>query len=199
MSKDSKTDWYWPLGGIHYSHEIRDWYPEEAEMLGILTILWNRQENTLRNIFIRILQAKKVEYAEAIWDRQPTHQAKRDLLALALQTARLSKRQAGILRYVIDKTKLMADRRNELLHAEYVVHGRTDRLHARVKAPRSAKPPIHHPAGKSDLAVVITDLEYLLQATEAASLELLPRGMRTRLNKLFANHTKSETPTPENQ
>ncbi len=185
--RDPKADWYWPLGELEHQHEIRDFFSDEAEMLGIITILWNRQELKLRMIYSKIIASKRKAYAEAIWDRQPTHQARRDLLAIALHTANLTKRQAAILKLVIDKTKVIADRRNELLHAEYVVHGRTDKLHARVKAPRSNKPPKHQTATSADLQKVINDLEHLLQMTEAAWFEfrtLKDRRLSAELDKI---------------
>lgn len=138
-------------------------------MIGVITILWNRQELKLAKIYSKLIASKRPEYAMAIWERQPTHQARRDLLALALQTVKLTKQQAGILNYVIEKTKTLADRRNELIHAEYVVHGRTDKLHAKIKSPRSTKPPKHQKLSAEDLQQVIDDLEQLILATEAAS------------------------------
>ncbi len=165
---------------------MRDFFPDEAAALGVLTILWNRQELALRRLFLQILASQRRAFAEAIWERQPTHQARRDLLALALHTVKMTKRQRAFLRHVVDKTKDIADRRNELMHAEYVVHGRTDTLHARVKAPRSTKPPKHQRAGVKDLEIVIANLEELLDATEAAWLEFVPRRMKRLLKGLKA-------------
>lgn len=190
-------DWYWPLGALDYAHEIHDFFPEEAELIGAITILWNRQEKALRQIFVNLLSARQREYAVAIWDRQPTHQARRDLLALALTTVKLSKRKAAILRWVIENTKTVADRRNELIHAEYVVHGRTDQLHAKVSAPRSNKPPKHQKAAVADLKTVQETLVHLLQATEAASLELAPPKMQ-RLRKQIAQFVEEHGPFPKN-
>lgn len=171
-AKERKPDWYWPLAALEYEHEIAEFFPDEAQLLGTIMILWNRQELALRSIFVDLLNARQRTYAEAIWDRQPTHQAKRDLLALALTTVKLSKRKAGILTWVIENTKTLADRRNELIHAEYVVHHRTDRLHAKVKSPRSTKPPKYQQVGVSDLRVVVEELSRLLQGTEAARISL---------------------------
>lgn len=150
-------------------------------MLGAITILWNRQELALRSLYLRILASQRPAYAEAIWDRQPTHQARRDLLALAIHTVKLTKRQAEALNWLIEKTKTLADRRNELLHAEYVVHGRTDQLHAKVKAPRSNKPPKHQKVATADLKTVIADLERLLQVAEWVRLELFGTRRARRL------------------
>src|SRR4051812_17682830 len=129
MSRNPTEDDFWPLGGLSYASEIHDYYPDEAELLGTIAILWNRQELALRRIFLRILASKREAYAEAIWDRQSTHQGRRDLLATALHTVKLTKRQTIYLNWIIENTKTVADRRNELLHAEYVVHHRTSKLH----------------------------------------------------------------------
>ena len=66
-------------------------------MLGIITILWNRQEAALYRIYKKLIASKRPEYAKAIWERQPTHQARRDLLGLALHTVKMTKRQAEFL------------------------------------------------------------------------------------------------------
>lgn len=186
MAKSPPKDWYWPLGGINYASEVHDFFPEEAELLGSITILWNRQEAALRRLFAELIapRATRRDYALAIWDRQPTHQARRDMLALAFDAAKLTKRQKGILKWIVDRTKTLADRRNDLMHAEYVVHGRTDALHARVKAPKSQKPPKHQRAAVSDLIVVERELEHLLQATEAALFEFMPARKRRDLKAL---------------
>lgn len=198
MADDPKPDWYWPLGALEYQHEIDEAYPDEARLLGAIMILWNRQELTLRDIFVDLLNARQRDYAEAIWDRQPTHQAKRDLLALALSTVKLSKRKAGILNWVIDHTKTLADRRNELIHAEYVVHHRTHRLHAKVKSPRSTKPPKYQQVGESDLRVVIDELSFLLRATEGAYMELSSRFRRLAKKLDLGPAPKSPPPPREN-
>lgn len=197
MTKPPLTDWYWPLGALDYAREIHDFFPEEAELIGVITILWNRQDKALKRIFVSLLSARQRAYAEAIWDRQPTHQARRDLLALALQTVRLSKRKAAILSSVIENTKMVADRRNELIHAEYVVHGRTDQLHAKVAAPRSTKPPKHQKVAPTDLRTVVDRLVQLLQATEAASLELGSRSTQ-RLLKQLEKFAEEHGPFPKN-
>lgn len=196
---ERKADWYWPLAALEYEHEIEDTYPDEARLLGTIMILWNRQELALRDIFLDLINARQREYAKAIWDRQPTHQAKRDMLALAITTVRMSKRKAGILAWVIDHTKTLADRRNELIHAEYVVHHRTQRLHAKVKAPRSNKPPKYQQVGESDLRVVVEELSFLLRATEGAYIELSSRFKRMAKQLDLMPRAKSPQPPQENQ
>jgi hypothetical protein len=184
MAKDPKRDWYWPLGALDYALEIEEDFPDEAQLLGIITILWNRQEMALKRLFKCLLSSNRPAFAESIWDRQSTHQARRDLLALALQTVKLTKRQRGILGWIIENTKTLADRRNELIHAEYVVHGRTNKLHAKVKAPRSNKPAKHQKASASDLQKVVNDLCFLVQATEAAWSSFWPRSMMKMRDEL---------------
>jgi len=177
-------DWFWPLGALDYDREIREAYAEEAELLGVMTILWNRQELALRSLFQCLVASKRPAFAEAIWDRQPTHQARRELLSVALRTVRMTRHQAAILGWVLEHTKSVADRRNELIHAEYVVHGRTDKLHARVKSPRSNKPAKHQKATVSDLEQVVTSLSELVQSTEAAIVHFRPRSYRRFLASL---------------
>jgi hypothetical protein len=198
-ARERQADWYWPLAALEYEHEIDEAFPDEARLLGTIMILWNRQELALRGIFLDLLNARQRPYAEAIWDRQPTHQAKRDMLGLALTTVRLSKRKAGILTWVIDHTKTLADRRNELIHAEYVVHHRTQRLHAKVKAPRSNKPPKYQQVGVSDLRVVVEELSFLLRATEGAYTELSSRFRRMAKQLDLGPRAKTHQPPPENQ
>ncbi len=159
-------------------------------MIGVIAIIWNRQELALRRLFIEILQSAIPAYAEAIWDRQPTHQARRDLLAIARETAELTERQIHILDWIIDHTKTAADRRNELMHAEYVVHGRTDVLHAKVKAPRSNKPAKHQKVSAKDLRRVVDELTMLLQATESAPPEFFPPAKRKQWDELGEEITK---------
>lgn len=116
------------------------------------------------------------------------------MLALALETVKLTKRQKGVLHWVIEHTKTLADRRNELIHAEYVVHGRTNKLHAKVKPPRSHKPAKHQKAAASDLKVVVADLQLLVQATEAAWFEFATRSTKklmAGLRKIAADVQRS--------
>lgn len=153
-------------------------------MIGVITILWNRQELALRSIFLNILEPRDKAFGEAIWDRQPTHQAKRDLLALSLENATMSDRAKSILSYIIDKTKIMADRRNELIHAEYVVHGRTEKLHAKVKSPRSTKGAKYQKLSVKDLQTIINDLDELLGITEANTFEFLGADARKDWDKI---------------
>lgn len=199
-TKKLKDDWYWPLGAIDYALEIWEEFPDEAQLLGVITILWNRQEIALRNLYRALIASPRTAYAEAIWDRQPTHQARRDLLSIALHTVKLTKRQTGILTAVIENTKTLADRRNELIHAEYVVHGRTDTLHARVKAPRSNKPPKHQKAAPKDLERVAAELSHLVASTEFAIVDFMPRSWKLRQKKFtdIFDLIRSGEPLPQN-
>jgi hypothetical protein len=176
-----KAPWFWPLGGLSYSTEVRDFFPEQAELLGTITMLWNRQELALRDCFLNVLEPSVWAYGEAIWNRQSTHQNKRALLSLALEHGKLSKRQQQILDWVIENTKTVADRRNELIHAEYVVHGGTGELHAKVTAPRALKPK-HQRLSVRELNKVIEQLDRLLQAPEAAKFELLSPAKRAEFD-----------------
>ncbi len=66
------------------------------------------------------------------------------------------------------------------------MHGRTDKLHAKVKPPRSNKPPKHQKAATTDLQTVINDLEQLIMATESAWFEFTTRKEK----RLIANISK---------
>ena len=91
----------------------------------------------------------------------------------------------------------MADRRNALMHAEYVVHGRTDKLHAKVKAPRSTKPPKHQKLSKKDLQAIVDDLEHLLRVTEASTFVFTTRKDR-KLMAAFDKALAELKPSPQN-
>ena len=179
-------DFYWPLGSMGYSPEISDYYPEEAQMVGVITIMWNRIELALQSIFLDLLEPRTKEFGEAIWQRQPTHQARRDMLAAAINTVDLNEYQQDLLSHIIDKTKVMADRRNELMHAEYVVHGRTEKLHAKVKLPRSAKPAKFQKITPKDLQIVIDGMDNLFGLIEGAYFEFLGPEAKEKHEKLMA-------------
>lgn len=179
---DTDPDSYWPLAALEYEAEIED-FADEAQMLGAIMILWNRQEIVMGKIFLDMLGSRQRGYAQAIWDRQPTHQARRDLLELALTTVKLTKRKKAILRWVLDKTKTLADRRNELIHAEYVVRFGTDHLHAKVKSPRSTKPAKFQKLDIPALKTVVEEISFLVRATESAYMQVSSR--MKRLSKLL--------------
>jgi len=184
-------DWYWPLAGLEYAIEIREFFSSEAELIGTITILWNRQELALRQVFLNILEPRIKSFGEAIWDRQPTHKSKRDLLTLAMDNTKLNHRQKAILNYIIEKTKNLADRRNQLIHAEYVVHGRTNILHGKIKSPRSTKPPKYQKLSPKDLTSVVVELEGLLGITEYNEFEFLGPEPRIHHDKLMKDLTES--------
>jgi hypothetical protein len=176
-SRFPKT-WFWPLGLLGYGEEIKASFSAEAELLGVMTILWNQHESHLKRIFVMLLAPGFNPYAEAIWNLQPTHQAKRNMLALALEHVDLTERQRVLLDHILEKTKTAADRRNDLIHGEYVVHGNTGQLFAIIQSPRSAKPPRHQKNTAKDLARAVRELEELMQITAALSVELLPADLR---------------------
>jgi hypothetical protein len=156
-----------------YGGEIAQFYADEAAMIGAITILWNHHEDRLRAIFARILASPKEGYAEAIWDRQPTHQAKRNLLAMALDFGGLNDGQRDLLERVIEDTKTLADRRNDLLHGKYVVHGNTNNLFAVVRSPNSTKPAKYQKNTVNDLDKVSEALERLIDLAGYLNVSLL--------------------------
>lgn len=185
MKKRAKEEFYWPLGLVQYGAEIEELYPDEAQLLGAITILWNHHEDALRSIFSNMFESGRKSYCEAIWDRQPTHQAKRNLLAMALEHVELTDRQRLLLEEVLKRTKKFADRRNDLIHGIYEVHGRSSELFARVKS-RGAKAEKRQRSSKKALQQAVQDLEMLMQLESALSIEMIdPDG------KLIASMTAS--------
>jgi hypothetical protein len=170
--KPKGEEFYWPLGQLGRGDEIQDLFPEEAKLLGILTILWNNQEENLGRIFTHFFP-KRDAFAAAIWNRQPTHHAKRSLLALALDHADLTERHKAILGWIIEQTKKIADRRNELVHGIYVVHGKNDQLFAKTRPPNSSKPPKYQKSSAEAIQATIAELEDLIGVTEGFSTEML--------------------------
>ncbi|MEH6697810.1 MAG: hypothetical protein V7672_03830 [Brevundimonas sp.] len=165
---------YWPLGRLGHADEIREHFSEEAALIGTLTILWNNHEIDLSRLFTYLVGGKH-SYAYAIWARQPTHKARRDLLELALEHGDLDEPRRVQLAEIIKGTKAIADQRNDLIHAEYVVHSRTDRLHAKVRAPNSAKPPTYHGSSVKDLQRIIDELGRLNGITSQLIVDLYDR------------------------
>lgn len=176
------NDFYWPLGGLGFGDEIAEVYPEEASLLGAITILWNYHEDQLRAVFLRLMASPHETYAGAVWDRQPTHQAKRNLLALALEhRSDLTPLQRTLLSEVLEGTKRVADRRNELLHGIYMVHGNTQQVFAVSQSPNSTKPPRYHKSSVKDLRVVLADLERMISVQGYLAVSLIdPDGRMIR-------------------
>lgn len=198
-TRKPREEFYWLLGRIGYGSEVRDFFPEEAELIGVLTILWNVHEKNLRSLFVRILGGPHEDYVAAIWDRMPTHHARRGTLALALEYGALDDKQAALLTEVIDRTKRLADRRNTLIHAEFVVKSGTEQLFAKSRPPNSSKPAIHQKTTKADLAKLVTEVEELITMDEALSVSLLPPDLvdsvRALAGRRFGNAPR---PLPQN-
>lgn len=134
---------YWPLGVLGHSAEIEDLFPEEAMCIGIITILWNNQEQSLIELFKLLLGAKAPAVAISIMERQLTHKYRRDLIETAKRHADLPDHLEHWANLVLKNTKTLADRRNELMHGQYVVSAKDDRLYAEVRSPNSSKPSKH--------------------------------------------------------
>jgi hypothetical protein len=181
MVRRHPDDFYWAVGGLGYGGEIQDLFQDEAALLGVITILWNHYEGQLRALFVQMLKTPRTSYAEAIWDRQPTHQAKRNLLAMAADHGKLSAKSKQILAVLIEETKAVADRRNDLLHGRYEVHGNTDQLFAVTKSPNSSKPPKRHKSTVKDLEKVIASIERLMQLRFLLAVQLFDASGKKRL------------------
>lgn len=188
-------DFYWPVGSIAYGDEIADLFPDEASLIGTIAILWNYHEDQLRDVFVRLSGSPHAQFAAAIWDRQPTHQAKRGLLSLALENIpNLTPLQRELLSAVIERTKKIADRRNELLHGVYVVHGNTDNLFAVSRRPNSSKPEKYHKSSIRDLRQVLADLEELMAIRSHLSVTLIDPEGKLIQEIRSARHTWKGTP-----
>ncbi|MEO8926387.1 MAG: hypothetical protein ABI306_04415 [Caulobacteraceae bacterium] len=192
---------YYPLGFVSGSAEIREWFPLEAELLGTFVIIWNRHEMRLRQAFVKLTGARSKTLIGAIWDRQPTHQAKRALLSLALRNVKLNEKQRQLLELSIDRSKTIADGRNDLIHAEYVMSARHEML-AKVSSPNSTKPPRYRRVTAKDLERAIDELEQVAAITDALNLELAdPAGALRAETRRLADEmlAKRLPPPPQNQ
>lgn len=186
MKKVDFSDSHWPLGLLGYAGEIEDLFPEEAMHIGIITILWNIHEANLSRLFCSILGAKSESFARAIIAKQPTHKAKRDLLALALQHTKLTKKRTNWLNAVLHETKRLADRRNSLIHGKYVVSFQNNDLYTEQNSPNSTRPKKPQRNSVKELKKVTQDLEALVQFTEGLCWEFSGRKVTRGINRLIA-------------
>ncbi|MEO8560248.1 MAG: hypothetical protein ABI439_14350 [Rhodospirillales bacterium] len=170
-AKQTPDDFHWPLGKLGRSSEIENLFPEEAMCIGVITILWNNHEQNLIELFKLLLAAPVPNVASAIMERQFTHKYRRDLIEIARKHATLSDRDAQWTDLVIKKTKIVADRRNELMHGRYVVSAKDDRLYAEVSSPNAVKQKRQRNDIKA-LREVISGLEELVGLTEGLLVAL---------------------------
>ncbi len=118
---------------------------------------------------------------------------------MAVEHAGLSDRQRAILEEVLKRTKKFADRRNDLIHGVYEVHGNSEELFARVKSPQS-KAEKRQRSSKKALEQALSDLQELMGITSALSVEMLdPDGtlmssIRATWEKQQAEKAKGEPP-----
>lgn len=175
MAQDD--DRHYPLGFVSGWHEIRNDFAVEAELIGVLTISWNRMELRLRDGFVRMMGDQSA-FAAAIWDAQNTHQGRSKLLSLALETVPLSDDLASLLRKIIGETKRLSELRNTLTHSEYIVHSHTQELIAR-KA--RTKQPTYQSSSVADLEKIVTDVSDLTELVGAFSWLLIPQAARDDL------------------
>lgn len=175
MTQDE--DRHYPIGFVSGWREIRNDFAEEAELIGVLTISWNRMELRLRDGFIRMM-GDQGAFAAAIWDAQNTHQGRSRLLSLALETVHLSDDLASLLGTILDETKRLSELRNTLTHSEYLVHSETQELTAR--KPR-AKQPTYQSSSVTDLEKIVTDVGDLTELIGAFAWLLIPQAARDEL------------------
>lgn len=191
--KTNLSDGHWPLGALGYASEIEDTFPDEAMYIGIITILWNMHDENLSSLFCFLLGAKSESLARAIIDKQPTHKAKRDLLALAHANIKLSKHRAGWLDVIIKETKRLADRRNSLVHGRYVVSFKDNGLYTEQNSPNSTRLKKPQKNGLRELKKVAEELETLIRITEGFMAEFIVRKVERSFRKLaLRNESKSK-------
>lgn len=175
MAQDD--DRHYPLGFVAGWREIRNDFAEEAELIGVLTISWNRMELRLRDGFIRMM-GDQGAFAAAIWDAQNTHQGRSRLLSLALETVPLSDDLASLLGTILAETKRLSELRNTLTHSEYLVHSHTQELTAR--KPRTKKA-TYQSSSVADLEKIVADVGDLTELIGAFAWLLIPQAARDEL------------------
>ncbi|WP_333587273.1 hypothetical protein [Phenylobacterium sp.] len=177
-------DRHYPLGFVQGASEILDGFGAEAEAIGVITILWNRHELRLRDIFERLLEPVR-DFAAAVWEGENTHQGRAKLLRLAARTMQLSAVQAELLDAILERTASLSEKRNALAHAEYVVDLQSDALVARAR--RRQKPPIYHPSDLASLSRIIEDLREVDAIVGALSVELAPDDLKQSIAAVAAS------------
>lgn len=168
MKKHTTPDY--PLGFVSGASEVWDDYFEEAALIGVFTMMWNRHELRLKDVFIHMLAPHR-SFGQSIWDNANTHAAKMKLFSQAVGHMPLTANGKAILQKIVDETSRLSERRNALIHAEYVIHRETMDISARTN--RKDKPPVYVPATADELKKVIDDLDRATELVSHASLALL--------------------------
>lgn len=171
-----RTDY--PLGFVSGASEIWESYREEAALLGVFAMIWNRHELSLKRLFLFLVTPHR-EFAEAIWDQANTHKGKMTLFGHAVAHVPMSEENRSALREIISETTRLSVRRNALIHAEYVIHTETMDIAARTY--RRDKPSTYIPASVEELTLMINDLDRLSAKVDRTSLALLDPTMMTDL------------------
>jgi len=168
-----RTSEPYPLGFVSGAHEIIENWPEEAQMLGVITILWNRLEHHLKRIFLYVV-GEKPEFHTALWESETTHKGRMRLLTLALAHIELSDIRRSYLGEIIQRVGVLSGKRNALTHGEYVLDN-NDRLKAR--KPGSKTPPSYTPSDVADLREVISALQEVDAYISALTLDYVPKDL----------------------
>lgn len=176
MKKSQVPDY--PLGFVSGASEVWDDYFEEAALLGVFTMMWNRHELRLKELFVDLL-APHQSFGLAVWENANTHAGKMKLFAQAVAHMPVTERGKMILQEITDETARLSDRRNALIHAEYVIHRETLDIAARTN--RKDKPPVYVPATADELRKVIADLDRVAGLVSHATVALMDPGLLSDL------------------
>lgn len=160
----------YPLGFVSGANEFWTSYRDEAALLGIFTMVWNTHELSLKRLFQMMVTPHR-DFAIAIWDQANTHKGKMTLFGHAVAHTPLSDENRAALREIVSETARLSERRNALIHAEYVIHNETMDIAARTY--RKDKPSTYTPASVEELTVLVNDLDRLAAKVDRTSLALL--------------------------
>lgn len=182
-----KRDRHYPLGFWSGASEIQDNYGAEAEAIGVITILWNCHEQALKAIFARLLSPQD-EFANLLWDSENTNRGRLKLLTLVRDGLSMSEERQSLLGEVITRTGTLAEQRNALAHAEYVVDMDAQVLMARTQ--RRSKGALVRPSDLDALNRIIRDLEVLDRCVSALRLDLIPQELKDTVQALAAERAE---------
>lgn len=179
-------DKLYPLGFVNGAEEMLD-FSAEAEAIGIITMLWNRHELQLGDIFASAMGSQHA-FARALWDSENTHRGKLKLLRLAVEAAPMTDEQKDLLSALTEQTALVSEKRNALIHGEFVVDMPNDKLIARQS--RRLKPPVYHPSDIAALYLIIESISQLDGYVSALRLSFLPPDLIENM-RAFADGLKA--------
>lgn len=170
----------YPLGFVSGADEITTHYADEAQMLGVITIMWNRLELHLKDLFLQILGSHR-EFAVGLWDAENTHRGRMKLIRLALDHIELTEARRAYLAEIVSRVTMLAEKRNALTHGEYVVD---DGESLKARTARAKKPPTYMNCDIEALQEIIDGLEMADGLIARLSVDYLPQDLRQQIAAL---------------